>query len=225
MHPSLNIITEHLRACANCGRGTFLRTSSIDLYCDNCWVSLLKNSSVTAAHDYPFKVSSLLVWNNFTPQVENLIYSLKGGGLKSAFVKIAEHFAIHLNCQRNRDQVLVVPPSRRPLESDHAWAWGCALSEVLGLKLLSPFEFATEAEAKGTDRLLALAPQKRLKVNERFERQFKLKEGTCLKSSSVVFVDDLITSGATALAAYKAVNSPVDFEVWAIARRPKLAGI
>ncbi len=227
MRSSLNRITEHLRACANCGRGTFLRTSTIDLYCSACWSNLLDKTFVTSAYDYPFKVSSLLVWSNFadslSSQVENLIYSLKGGKLPSAFLKLAEHFAFGISDGRDfSDVTLVVPPSAREAAFDHGFAWGSALSEVLGLRIESPFEFATEGKAND---LTSLAPQKRLAVRERFERQFKLKEGIRPLSSKIVFVDDLITSGATALAAQKALISPANFEVWTIARRPKLAGI
>ena len=223
MLAALSKITEHLRACANCGRGTFIRTFPIDLYCSACWSKLLEKSLVSPASDYPFKVWSLFVWSNFSPEVENLIYSLKGGGLPSAFSKIAERFAFELSSDRVLSRVtLVIPPSARNPANDHARAWGSALGEVLGLEIESPFEFATEGK---TNDFLALAPQKRLAVKERFERQFKLKDGIDLSDRSIVFVDDLITSGATALAAYKALNSPVDFEVWTIARRPKLAGI
>ena len=223
MLSALDKITEHLRACANCGRGTLIKTSPIDLYCESCWRSLIENTGVTSASDYPFKVFSLLVWTNFTPQVENLIYSLKGGKLPSAFLKLAEQFAFGLSVERAlSDVTLVVPPSARDPENDHGWAWGSALAEVLGLRIESPFEFATEGKIND---LLALAPQKRLAVRERFERQFKIKEGIRPLGPRIVFVDDLITSGATALAAQKALNSSVDFEVWTIARRPKLAGI
>lgn len=227
MLPSFIKITEHLRACANCGRGTFLRTCPIDLYCSSCWSSLLEKALVTRAYDYPFKVSSLLVWSNFvnplSSQVENLIYSLKGGGLPSAFSKLAEQFAFGISAGRDfSGMTLVVPPTAREVSLDHGFAWGSALSEVLGLRIECPFEFATEGKPND---LTHLAPQKRLAVRERFGRQFKLKEGIRPLSSKIVFVDDLITSGATALAAQKALNSPVDFEVWTIARRPKLAGI
>lgn len=92
----------------------------------------------------------------------------------------------------------------------------------------APFEFATEnsaSERSAKPNLLdALTPQKRKSAKDRFRRQFKLKPGIRVKGARIVFVDDLITSGATALAAYRALNSPVDFEVWTIARRPKLAG-
>jgi predicted amidophosphoribosyltransferase len=40
---------------------------------------------------------------------------------------------------------------------------------------------------------------------------------------TIVLVDDVMTSGATALAAYMALGDPQLFEVWTIANRPKLA--
>lgn len=137
-------------------------------------------------------------------------------------MKLAEQFAFSLGQNESlSDATLIVPPSSRESAFDHSWAWGCALSEVLGLRIESPFEFATEGKTNSLD---SLAPQKRLKVGDRFKRQFKLKEGIRPFSSKIVFVDDLITSGATAMAAQKALKSSVDFEVWTIARRPKLAG-
>lgn len=208
----------HLRACANCGRGIFLRTSSINLYCSLCWSTLFTQTKFSQSPDYPFKVFSLFVWSNFSSQVENLIYSLKGGGLPEAFQSLAEEFVLRTPfCEQ--PTILVTPPSLRPPDKDHAWAWGKALSNVLGCRLvcpfLWPFEFATSD----------FKSQKQLSKSERFERQFKLKEGIDYSGVRIVFVDDLITSGATALAAHQALKSPVNFEVWTIARRPKLAGI
>jgi predicted amidophosphoribosyltransferase len=42
--------------------------------------------------------------------------------------------------------------------------------------------------------------------------------------SPFAFVDDVITSGSTAMAAYLALGDPDYFEAWTLVCRPKLAG-
>lgn len=231
MPVTLDYLKEHLRVCANCGRGTFLRSSKIDLYCDHCWKKIKAEFRFNEASDYPFQAFSLLIWNKEISLVENLIYSLKEGMLPSAFDAFAERFYFEriqkLGIIDATDSLLVIPPSRRDRKKDHAYAWGEALSKVSKIQISSPFEFdtrETDGESSVRSKLkIKIRPQKQLSKTERFARQFKLKQERLQLPAKVIFVDDLITSGATALAAYKALKSPVNFEVWTIARRPKLA--
>jgi predicted amidophosphoribosyltransferase len=72
--------------------------------------------------------------------------------------------------------------------------------------------------------------QKSQDLAERAECRFQLRVDRqtvqdLLASSPgpIVFVDDVITSGATAMAAYMALEDPSRFEVWTLANRPKLA--
>ena len=55
----------------------------------------------------------------------------------------------------------------------------------------------------------------------RFEARGDLKDFHGIRAA--IFADDVITTGATALAAYMALGDPPSFEVWTLACRPKLA--
>jgi len=88
------------------------------------------------------------------------------------------------------------------------------------------------------------ASQKALSAGERRQRRFVLRKDfhaeairheheqderagpsiECYAQKTVVFVDDVITTGSTAMAAYIALGDPENFEVWTLAHRPKLAG-
>ncbi len=68
--------------------------------------------------------------------------------------------------------------------------------------------------------------QKKKGVEGRAEREFcPVKNANFPPQARVVFADDVLTTGSTARAAFKALGKPSGFEVWAIVWRPKLATV
>ena len=189
--------------------------------------------------DYPFPVYSLLTWTPATEGfVKPFIYGFKGGRAIRAAEKLASFFLSELSLgladQPNflKDPILLATaPSSK---FDHASLWSHALGRSLQQ---SPTALFSDVSPKSKH-------QKELSQTERAERRFKIREvfagsaTDALETLSdmrptahpmtvakrVVFADDVVTSGATAMAAYMALGDPDKFEVWTLAARPRLAG-
>jgi predicted amidophosphoribosyltransferase len=65
--------------------------------------------------------------------------------------------------------------------------------------------------------------QKFKKIQERKVRDFKFLGDSIDKSKHYIFVDDIVTTGSTANAAWFALDMPDLFEIWSLAYRPRLA--
>jgi predicted amidophosphoribosyltransferase len=67
--------------------------------------------------------------------------------------------------------------------------------------------------------------QRRRNKKQRREREFRSLENISGERNPWVFVDDVFTTGATALAAWKALDRPEDFQVWTLIYRQSLEDI
>lgn len=152
---------------------------------------------------HPFAVHSLLKWTDEREEVGRLIKSLKGPHSKYAFRKLAGEV---LRRTSFKDKIVLVPPSKRE-KFDHAWSFGEALAKMSGAELLSPF-LIENVEIE----------QKHLNKMERSALTYSLSQK--VRGDSFVFVDDLITTGGTARAAWVALGKPKRFSAWTVACRP-----
>jgi predicted amidophosphoribosyltransferase len=153
--------------------------------------------------------------------VSRLIGGFKGGREVRAarlFAELFSHERLGLgDCQ---PAGFVLPP-RSKRQEDHAWALAMEFSRLWKKPIL---DILTENQGeKGSHRI-----QKQLTGDQRHERRYRAKDGFELadwsQRGSLILVDDVITSGATAMAAYMALEDPSRFEVWTLVNRPKLAG-
>ncbi len=206
---NLEPLWKHLRCCSLCG----MSSCSIDLLCESCWTRLepFRVPSNYRITGYPFPVSSLYLWPSGENLVTHLIHTLKGGGVPSAYQRIAEIFSISIMERSVTEEPLIfVPaPGKVPNCSDHAMMWAKALTLFWG----------------GSCRPCLKRPQgweqKSAKIRERRSLGFEKTKTLSNRNSRIIFVDDVITSGATAQAAHIALGAPKKFEVWTIAFRPK----
>lgn len=213
-----NQVLDSFRVCARCGSFSW---KPITLFCSSC-SETLKNFELPGARtvsDQRFLVYAHYVWNQSSDSVVRpLIYSLKGGELENEIAALAESFSWSLRETREKNLTLVPPPSRTG-EPDHALVWANALAKIWNCEVWRPLNLAPKAD------VLSLS-QKHKSRKDRASLEFlPVKIAKPYSKTKLIFVDDVLTTGSTARAAFKALGEPKSFEVWAIAWRPHLAGI
>lgn len=213
-----------IRSCAVCSSSL----PPIDLVCDGCWNKLaqIRNRGAELLQNgYPFPVYALFTWTEENESlIKPFIYGFKNGFAVSAANDLAIEFLTERNeCAHSRgetlarNRVLIQPPSDG---FDHGELWTKALSE----RALSP---VWPVLAQGSN--VESGRQKRLDRVRRAERRFEIREqiagswplGT--ESGSLIFCDDVVTTGSTAMAAFMALGDPEAFEVWTLVARPRIA--
>jgi predicted amidophosphoribosyltransferase len=194
----------------------------VDVVCETCWERLarIKNSPdgprSLLQGGYNFPVYSLFTW---TPETDlllrPLVHSLKKGWAPSAVDRFAEWFCFERSRAGKISANSVVPAPSSSF--DHAKSW----AEALGSRLERPI---VDVLQKAPDQVRF---QRTRSATERAELRFQLKtpgkEGQNAYRGPHLFVDDVITTGSTAMAAYMALGDPSHFEVWTMVNRPRLA--
>jgi predicted amidophosphoribosyltransferase len=145
------------------------------------------------------------------------IKALKGGLAKQDYQLIAKWWlAIRQTSEGEPiiENVTIVPsPPRQEGARDHAYGLAEALQQKTGWSLENVLSFQHVGET----------PQKMRSGAERRQRHFDAAGWRPGKGSTVVFVDDVVTTGSTTEAAWEALGRPKSFEVWCVAVQPKLA--
>lgn len=200
-----------MRFCPICGR--FL--PFIDCVCEACFVSLQREFTFNLAEvDLPFPVYSLWTWGELDHSISCLLYSLKGGGGFSFYQFLAKESVLQFSFLKKKGVYIPAPPSRRGL--DHAGTFSEALAQVSKFKVLNILQRTGEGRQKYLSRL------------ERARRSIALCKFSGLRkdlvgqAESVIFIDDVLTTGSTALSAYQALGCPKSFKVLVLAYRPKI---
>ena len=199
----------YFRNCKSCGYGIFQnQLKAIDFFCQRCWFELEKNK--VASHTVIYKtpevlVRPLFIWKDKESIVGDLIHGLKGGTPRNVLDRLSVEISMR---SFTKESAIIVPvPSSKVGEKDHSYYIAKCISETLGFELWDGLLW------KNKDR-----NQKFLNKTERFEIEMT-KTKILPRKTRVILIDDLVTTGATAIAARKAIKSLNQIEVWALACR------
>ena len=144
-----------------------------------------------------------------------LLNSLKQGGPSFIFKKLMLDFLQRvIQIERLPLEAIVIPapPSFLSHFQDHAFCLAAAFSQLSGLQLVRPpFYFSSSIEGKS---------QKNKTKRDRRKIQLQVKNNNFItRDKKIIFIDDVLTTGATARAAYHALNKPKDFTIFTLAWR------
>lgn len=194
-----------IRACLNCGSWIQLRT----FFCEPCHAKCVEqfhNKQSTEVMN--IKVKSLFRWPPGKSDVlSSLVLQMKNEN-EDAWLVWAEEFMFNskLNLEL-KDSVLV--SSQSSSGHMHAQNWGGALSKLLNFPHICPLKLREPRQN-----------QKKRNRHERAIREFETPvEISKMRYKRIIFVDDVVTTGQTALAAYRALKEPPHFEIWCLIYR------
>ena len=201
-----------LRNCSIC----HLSLSPINWLCTRCWkkiksLYLLPQDMIRKQEE--FTHIRLFDWNKENDFFIRLfLNSLKKGGPSFIFNQIVWDF-LHRIVQVlpfPKKAVLIPAPTRSQVHlRDHAFCLASSFSYFSGAPIKNPLIW-----------LSPLGKEQKQKVKwERKKRFFYVKENFIRNKEVIIFIDDILTTGATAQAAWKALGEPEQFLALTLAWR------
>ncbi len=199
-------------SCLKCGSFSVKESQ----FCRTCFAKIYKPGDSLYCRSQPIQTYYLFNW---IPQESDslsfLLRHLKGSKKETAwryYAKIFwnEIYVHNIELFQGRDLVLVPSPSRSEAMPDHAEFFCQNLAELSGIPMLRIL--------KRTDNL----EQKKRRKKDRRRDRLTIRENfsvNMLADKEILFVDDIVTTGGTALAAQAALGVAKNFTVWALASR------
>jgi predicted amidophosphoribosyltransferase len=148
--------------------------------------------------------------------LSKLLIELKGPKRKAAWANWARVFWLErVSNFSDVKKVVFIPSASTNGRHDHAFYFAEALAECSGGKFVNILKKVTNSHQKGKSR------DERAKLTI----QSHVKIAADRKDTLYVLVDDVLTTGSTAYSSYRALGSPINFEVWVLAKRSLSCGV
>lgn len=215
MEDYFKLLRKYLSCCANCGS---LLPYEAHL-CKPCLGHLKSHELEAPVYDHGFYVYSLYRWKSGQSDLlSRLIISLKGRGGKVAWKYLANLFVRNNFALLSQiHQIYFVPAPSSEVNGDHSQLWAESLAALVGGTVIPCLRKikSQKQRALGRDERSLIE----LEVYEKNTFEFTPED-----QSLWIFVDDIVTTGATARAAHKALGKPDNFMVWALAQRQLSCG-
>lgn len=199
-----------LGPCLNCGHLSVLDSG----FCSFCDTEIFFQSRQEAPRFEPFLCRSLYKWQACSSE----LFSLWVRDLKEAPQRVWNHLAaefwirLQINEKTPSAGNLVSLQSRDP-RRDHAQKWGRALQRVSGLRHQPILRHKDQNTTSQKSKSRAERGLTELVCTEKY---------SSFLEDQIIFVDDVLTTGSTARAAYEILGRPKKFEVWTVLDRPRL---
>lgn len=188
---------------------------SVDSICITCQENLFRRINVVQAEvKLPFPVYSLWVWGKLDYSVSFLLYALKGGRKTLFYQSLVKECFFRFSFLQK--EFLYIPAAGRGHDLDHAGLFAKALADVFSasvFNILCRVKNQKQKRLSKFDRMKNTVILKNINLAESFPDW---------KNKNILFIDDVLTTGSTALAAYKALGCPKHFKVLVLAYRPKI---
>lgn len=217
----LRYVLNFLNGCEMCGGWAVIGPLQVCSFCELKVERIMSSPGVIRLFG-EYRGRFAWTWN---PEEKlgkrDLLMFLKGTARVHLWSRLAEEFLIrHEGVLSQKRDFLVVPiPARVSLQRDHAWLWASHLAKHTGgLMMEGLLHTLPPGEQKKRD--LETREGVRLRMNPEIRKELiqRLKD----PQTQLVIADDVVTSGATARAAWMALGRPKECEIWALAYRTTL---
>ncbi|WP_168196703.1 ComF family protein [Bdellovibrio sp. ZAP7] len=217
MNSIIKLLNRYIYPCLHCG--SLLKSEG--LLCEHCRQRLNSylGQNLEVRPLAIFEALALFRWNPGTSDLlSTQIAGLKGYHHRPDWSYWATRFATRRMLQGLPDRkIIVIPAPSKNHKRDHAHQWAEALAKAVGGEVHPCLKKVTTRNQRGATR------------DKRVEVILELDENSSVVSeywseALWVFADDIVTTGSTALAAFKALGSPPHFETWALAHRTLTCG-
>jgi predicted amidophosphoribosyltransferase len=203
-------VLKFLKVCALCGVPSFGRN-----FCRSCFGKIEQNffpGLEVQTENQDLLIRRLYLWRRGDRLQQHMAHALKGKVSPADWQVFATAFVrAHWPSLRSFHKPLLVPAPARTKTSLHAQGLALALSKVMGGEvwdhLLVPLSMTTHTKWE--------------RKRDRLKRLSLIAQRPCPRGRKIILVDDIVTTGSTALAARKALGDPRDFEVWCLFRRAR----